>query len=246
MDITTSLVTARLLGQEHLMEVTANNIANTDTPGYRTTRVQFSDWIDRGLGVDAPKGGKQTIYPQDRATWRETQAGTIIHTGNPYDLALSGDGYFTIRTPAGVRLTRDGRFGMMPDGTLADSAGNPLLGTNGRPIQLSPDDTNVQIAGDGTISTENGEVGQIAVVKPNDPMTMKAEGSANFRADNGTTPITTPSIVQGAMEDSNVQPVMELTRMMENERQFQMLTQMIQAEGDRQQNAIDKLLPTGS
>jgi flagellar basal-body rod protein FlgF len=246
MDITTSLATARLIGQEHVMEVTANNIANADTPGYRTTRVQFSDWIDRGLGVTAPQGSKQTIYPQDRATWRETQAGTITHTGNPYDLAISGDGYFSISTPAGTRLTRDGRFGLMPDGTVADSAGNALLGTNGRPIQLSPDDTQVHIAGDGTISTENGQVGQVAVVMPNDPMKLQAEGSANFRADDGTTPVTTPSIVQGAMEDSNVQPVLELNRMMDNERQFQMLTQLIQAEGDRQQNAIDKLLPPGS
>jgi flagellar basal-body rod protein FlgF len=246
MDITTSLVTARLLGQEHMMEVSANNIANADTPGYRTTRVQFSDWIDRGLGVSAPPGGKQTIYPQDRATWQETQPGTITHTGNTYDLAISGEGYFTVSTPTGTRLTRDGRFGLMPDGTVADSAGNALLGTNGRPIQLSPSDTQVHIAGDGTISTENGQIGQVAVVTPKNPRNLKAEGGTNFRADDGTTPVTTPSIVQGAMEDSNVQPVLELSRMMDNERQYQMLTQMIQAEGDRQQNAIDKLLPAGS
>lgn len=246
MDITTSLATARLLGQQHVMEVIANNIANANTPGYRTTRVQFSDWIDRGLGTSGPQGSGPTIYPQDRATWRETQSGTITHTGNPYDLAISGDGYFTISTPAGVRLTRDGRFGLMPDGTVADSAGNPLLGTNGRPIQLSPQDTQVHIAGDGTISTENGQVGQVAVVAPKNPMKLLAEGSANFRADDGTVPVTRPSIVQGAMEDSNVQPVLEIARMMDNERQFQMLTQLIQAEGDRQQNAIDKLLPPGN
>ncbi|HVY17756.1 MAG TPA: flagellar hook-basal body complex protein [Rhodopila sp.] len=243
MDITTSLATARLLGQQRMMEVTANNIANANTPGYRTTRVQFSDWIDPGLGVDGPQGSKPTIYPQDRATWRETQPGTVTHTGNPYDLAITGDGYFSISTPNGVRLTRDGRFGLMPDGTIADSAGNALLGTDGRPIQLSPSDTQVHIAGDGTISTENGQVGKVGVVVPKVPAKMQAEGSANFRVDDGTTPVTTPSIVQGAMEDSNVQPVLELTRMMDNERQFQMLTQLVQAEGDRQQNAIEKLLP---
>ncbi len=246
MDIVTSLAVARLMGQQRVSDVTADNIANADTPGYRTTRVQFSDWIDRGVGVTAPPGGKQTIYPQDRATWRETQAGTITHTGNTYDLAISGDGYFTISTPAGVRLTRDGRFGLLPDGTIADSGGNALLGTNGRPIQLSPNDTQVHIAGDGTISTENGQVGQVAVVVPKEPAKLKAEGSTNFSAADGTTPVTTPSIVQGALEASNVQPVLELTRMLDNERQFQLLTQLVQAESDRQQNAIDKLLPSGN
>lgn len=241
MDITQSLVTARLVGQQRVMEVTANNIANANTPGYRTTRVQFSDWIDRGLGVSAPPGAKTTIYPQDRATWREQQAGTMTHTGNPFDLALSGDGYFTVSTPSGPRLTRNGRFGLLPDGTLADAAGNAVLSTSGRPIQFSPNDTQVHVAGDGTLSTASGQVGQIGVVTPNDFNKLQAEGSANLRADGGTTPVTSPTIIQGAIEDSNVQPVMELTRMLDNERQYQILTQVIQAEGDRQQNAIEKL-----
>ncbi len=225
------------------MDVTANNIANANTPGYRTTRVQFSDWIDGGQGSDAPRGGQQVIYPQDRATWREVQPGTITHTGNTYDLAISGDGYFTIATQGGTRLTRDGRFGVLPDGTIADSAGHALLGTNGRPIQVPTTDVQVHVAGDGTVSTENGQIGQIAVVRPNQPNRMQAEGGTNFIATDGTAKVDNPGIVQGAMEDSNVQPVLEITRMLDNERQYQMLTQMIQAEGDRHNNAIEKLLP---
>ena len=77
-------------------------------------------------------------------------------------------------------------------------------------------------------------------------MKMRAEGATNFISDGPTTPVIAPGVVQGAVEGSNVQPVLEVTRMMDNERQFQFVTQFVQAEGDRQQQAIEKLLPNGA
>jgi flagellar basal-body rod protein FlgF len=246
MDIVTALAASRLMAQQRAMDVTANNIANANTPGYRAVRMQFSDYIDPGTGTAAPPGGKPVAYMQDRATWREPQAGPLTHTGNPFDLALAGDGYFTVATKNGTKLTRDGRFGTMPDGTLADGSGNPVLDTNGQPIKLPPTDTQVHVAGDGSVSTESGQAGKIAVVQAADPNKMKAEGSTNFAADGAVTPVAQPGIVQGAIEESNVQPVLEVTRMMNDVRQFQFVTQMVQAESDRQQSAIDKLLPASS
>ena len=121
MDITTALAASRLIAQQRAMDITANNIANANTPGYRTERVQFSDYIDPQTGIKSSPGVKTISYTQDRATYRESQPGSITHTGNPYDLALTGDGYFTVNTKNGPRLTRDGRFGPMPDGTLAEA-----------------------------------------------------------------------------------------------------------------------------
>lgn len=243
MDITTSLATSRLVAQERAIDVTANNLANANTPGYRTERVQFSDWIDRQAGTAPPPGGKAIAYTQDRATYRESQPGALAHTGNPFDLALAGDGYFTVATRNGPRLTRDGRFGPMPDGTIADSSGNALLDINGQPVRISPADTQIAISGDGTVSSENGQIAKIGVVQPGDPMKLKAEGATRFVSESPTAPVAAPGLVQGAVEESNVQPVLELTRMMTTERQFQFVTQFIQAEGDRQQTTIDKLLP---
>jgi flagellar basal-body rod protein FlgF len=118
-----------------------------------------------------------------------------------------------------------------------------VLDSNGQPIQFSPTDTQISIAGDGTVSTENGQLGKIGVVTSADTMQLTAEGNTLFRADaTTTTPVATPGIVQGAIEDSNVQPVLETTRLMDGERQFQFMIQFIQAESDRQQSAIDKLL----
>jgi flagellar basal-body rod protein FlgF len=245
MDITTALAASRLIAQQRAMDITANNIANANTPGYRTERVQFSDFIDPQTGAKAAPGVKTISYTQDRATYRESEPGSITHTGNPYDLALTGDGYFTVNTKNGPRLTRDGRFGPMPDGTLADASGNPVLDTTGKPIQIPPTDTQVTIASDGSVTTESGPLAKIGVVQA-DPMKLQAEGATHFVANTPTTQVASPGIVQGAVEESNVQPVLEVTRMMDNERQFQFVTQLVQAEGDRQQTTIDKLLPAGS
>lgn len=220
------------------MDVLADNLANASTPGYKAERVQFSDWLSR-------QANATISYPQDRATWREAQAGTLSHTGNTFDLAMTGNAWFTVNTPNGPRLTRDGRFGLLPSGSLADGAGNPVLDANGQPIQLSPTDTQISIAGDGTVSSENGQLGKIGAVSV-DPMQLAGEGGTLFRATAPTTPVAAPGMVQGATEDSNVQPVLEMSRMMASLRQYQFMTQFIQAEADRQQNAIDKLLPTAS
>jgi flagellar basal-body rod protein FlgF len=118
-----------------------------------------------------------------------------------------------------------------------------LLDTNGKPIQIAPTDTQITIAGDGTISSENGQLGKVGVVRVTDAMQIAGEGNTLVRATGPTAAIATPALVQGAVEDSNVQPVLETTRMMDGLRQFQFVSQFIQAESDRQQSAIDKLLP---
>ncbi len=242
MDIATSVATSRLIAQQRAIDVTAGNLANMNTPGFRTVRLQFSDWLSRQTGTTAPPGDRTIAYTQDRATWREQQPGPLRHTGNPFDLAVTGDGFFTVNTPNGPRLTRDGRFTLLADGTLADNAGNAVLDSSGRPIQLSPADTRVSIAGDGTISSENGQLAKVGIVQPDDPMQLTAEGSTLFDSKASTTPVAAPRLVQGAVEDSNVQPVLEMTRMLNLHRQFEFTAQFVQAESDRQRDAIDKLL----
>jgi flagellar basal-body rod protein FlgF len=242
MDIPSTVAASRLVAQQRVMEVVAVNIANVNTPGFKAQRVQFSDWLAPLKGTDAPRGDRTIAYTQDRATWREQRAGTLTHTGNPFDLGITGDGYFTVRTASGPRLTRDGRFGLMPDGTVADGAGDAVLDSNGRPIVLSSTDTQIAIASDGTVSSENGQLAKIGVVQPTNPMQLAAEGNTLFSSGSPTAAVTSPGVVQGSMEDSNVEPVLEINRMMDGLRQFQFVSQLIQAENDRQQAAIDKLL----
>jgi flagellar basal-body rod protein FlgF len=241
MDIASTVAASRLVAQQRAMDVTANNVANANTPGYRTERVQFSDWLSRQNHVAAPPGGATVAYTQDRATWREQQLGTLSQTGNPFDLALTGDGYFTVNTARGPRLTRDGRFGQMPDGTIADAAGNAVLDTNGKPIQLAPADTQITISDDGSVSSQNGQLGKIGVVRPSDPMKLSAEGGTLFRADAATTAVATPTVVQGAVEGSNVQPVIEITRMTEISREYERINRLMDQTSDLDSQSINRL-----
>jgi flagellar basal-body rod protein FlgF len=241
MDTINAIILSRLSAQQRAMDVTADNLANMSTPGYRGERMLFTDWLWRQQGTAAPKGDRMLAYTQDRATYREQAEGTVTQTGNPLDIAISGDGYFTVQTAQGTRLTRAGRFTLQADGTIADEAGNALLDTNSAPLKVAPTDTNLSISADGAISSQNGAIGKIAVVRPNDANRMTAEGGRLLRADVPTTPVAAPKLIQGAVEDSNVQPIAELVRMMDTERSFQFATQFIESEGQRHQTAIDKI-----
>jgi flagellar hook-basal body protein len=97
--------------------------------------VLFSDWLVKAPAFGQPPGGRITAYTQDRATYRDMQAGSLDHTGNPLDLTLSGDGFFTVQTPRGPRLTRAGHFQLGTNGTIVDEQGEALLDTNGPAAQ---------------------------------------------------------------------------------------------------------------
>ena len=138
---------------------------------------------------EPPRGERQVAFTQDRATYREQTAGTLQHTGNPLDVAISGDGYFTVDTPRGPRLTRAGRFTPQADGTIGDGDGNPVLDGAGQKLRLAPGDTQVTITADGTISSESGQIGRIGVVQPADPNRLTAEGARLLKADADTAPV---------------------------------------------------------
>lgn len=242
MENATYIALSRLDVQQRSMDVIANNIANANTDGYKSQKMLFSDYLSRQHATDAPKGGATLAYTQDRATYLDHKDGNLTQTGNPLDLALTGPGFFTVSTPSGPRLTRAGRFGLMPDGKVADASGNLLLDTAGSPIQLSSSDTQIQITGDGTIKSENGAAGQIGVVTVDDPNQLVPEGGTLYRATTGTTAAAQAKISQGMVEASNVQPIAELTMMIQTQREFQFVSQFVESESQRQQSAIDKII----
>lgn len=244
MENPTYIALSRLMSQQRAMDVVANNIANADTPGYKSQHVQFSDWMLHTQGA-VPTGGEDALdFTQDRATWRDDTPGALTHTGEPMDLALGGAGFFQVQTSNGIRLTRAGRFAVQSDGTVGDSAGNPLLDDGGHPIRVGATDRQINVSSNGTIASENGPIGKVGIVTAADANRLVPEGSHLLRADTATTPLGQPQIVQGALESSNVQPITEMTRMMQMEREFQFMTQFVQSEGDRQQSAIDTLTTT--
>lgn len=234
---------SRLGAQLRSTQVLANNLANADTPGFRAERAVFAEFLQpRATSSAAPPGDRGAAYAIDRATWRDTASGSISTTGNPFDLALRGDGFFAVETPRGERYTRAGRFLLAGDGKLTDADGNAVLGAGGTPIVLGPNDTRVEVLGDGTVRSENGPVGQLRVVRFDDPQKLKAEGARLYASDEPGAPAERPGVVQGAVEGSNVQPVSEITALTAQTREFQFAAQFVEREGERLQSAVERIL----
>jgi flagellar basal-body rod protein FlgF len=240
MDTPGYVILSRLGAQLRVTQVLANNLANTDTPGFQAQRPVFARYLQPQ--PEAPRGSG-IAYSIDRATWRETGPGTLTKTGNPLDLALRGEGFFAVRTPAGEeRYTRAGRFTLSAEGRLVDAEGNATLDQRGTPIVLGAGDTRIEIQGDGTIRSENGVLGQFRVVRFEAPQRLRAEGDRLFTAEEPPQPMERPGVVQGAVEGSNVRAVLEMVRMTEEVREFQTAVSFAEREGERLQTAVERIL----
>ncbi len=243
MDTPGYVLLSRMASQVRATEVLANNLANVDTPGFRAGRTVFAEFLERQSGTARIRGGREVAYAQDRANWRETAHGSITTTGNPLDVALQGEGFFAVETPRGERFTRSGRFTLSNDGRILDAEGNAVLGASGQPITLSPNDTRITISGDGTIRSENGELGKLRVVNFENTQRLKAEGDRLYDpAGEEPQPVERPQVVQGSVEGSNVRAVVEMNTLTGVMREFQIATNFADRENERITGAIDKIL----
>ena len=237
------IILSRLALQSRATEVLAHNIANADTPGFRALHPVFAEFVSRQEGTATPTGGRNLAFVQDRATWREMEAGPLQSTGNPLDVAISGEGFFAVETPRGERYTRAGRFSIGEGGRIVDMEGNAVMSDQQQPIAVSPNDTRITIQGDGTIRSENGALGRLRVVNFNNPQSLRAEGDRLFDAGaEQAQPIERPAVVQGALEGSNVRPVLEMTRLTAELREFQFAAQFAEKEGERLSTAVERIL----
>lgn len=232
---------SRMVAQQRALDVRATNIANTNTPGFKRENVQFSDYLVPQRGVAAPPGGRTVQMTQDRATWRDYTQGQLSKTGNPLDLSLRGDGFFVVDTPRGERYTRAGRFSLSASGQIVDMSGNTVTGTDGRPLVVPPGASGITVGSDGTVSTDGDDVGKIKVVKFDNLQSLKAEGDSLFNAAQPARTDNAPEISQGMLESANIQPVAELTQMMSEMRDFEIASQFVDGEAQREQSAIDRI-----
>ena len=241
MDTTGYVVLSRMVALQRQTDMTAHNIANANTPGFKASRMLFSDYLVNQRRVDQPAAARTVHFVQDRGTHREMATGALQSTGNPLDIALARDGFLVFATPRGERYGRNGRLTLDADGRLVGAEGFPVLAEGGEPIVIAPDEGQITIAADGTVSTENGRIGRIRVVRFDDPQALRAEGVNLYASDAEPRPADAPVVMQGMVEESNVRPVIELTLLMAQLREFQFAAQFIEREGERQTQAIERL-----
>ena len=226
------------------MDVIANNLANVSTPGFKREAAKFEEYVAMMRPAEGQKGMQPVSFVKDAGVTRDTGQGNIEQTGAPLDLAISGKGYFAVQTPAGLRYTRDGHFSLDGGGNLVTSQGYQVQGDGGA-ITIAPTDGEVNIAPDGMISSVvNGvgnQLGKIKVVSFADDTLMTKRGSSLYST--GQTPNTPPTvnIRQGALEASNVQPVIEISKMLEVQRAYEATANLSKSEEDMMRQAIDRL-----
>ena len=219
------------------MEVVANNMANANTPAYKAEQMMFRDFVVK-TKTDTSPFGRKVDFVQDVGVLRDTREGPMTQTQAPLDLAIHNEGYFVVDTPSGPRYTREGHFRLDETGMMVNSAGYPVMQTTGQPIVFAPNETQITVTGDGTVSTENGVIGKVRVVGFNNDQNLQNAGNGMLMTNDQPATIDRPSLVQGMLEQSNVQPVIETTKMMEILRNYEGIQKLIDGENDRQSSAM--------
>lgn len=243
MENTSYIALSRQAALWRQLDVVANNMANANTPAYKSEQMMFREYLMDTRSTDKAIGGKLS-YVQDVGLVRDTREGTLSKTDNPLDLALHDQGYFQIETEAGMRYTRNGHFRLDPNGMLVNTEGFAVMDRSNNPVIFAPNETEINVAPDGTVSTENGPVANLKVVRFANEQQLRNAGDSLFETTEQPETVQRPQIVQGMIEESNVQPVIEITKMTELLRQYQAAQNLMDKENDRQLKMIQTLVPS--
>lgn len=222
------------------MDVVANNIANMNTNGFKGEKMMFVEHLVKSRGGEKVLGAKLS-FVRDIATMVDMAEGPLERTGNPLDLAISADGFFVVQTDDGERYTRNGRFQLDDGGQLVNQNGEPLLSTGNQPFFLAPEDTEITISRDGTISTNNGDLGRIKLVRFENPQRLERSADGLFAAKEPPQDVESPEIQQGMLEGSNVQPIFEMAKMIDIHRSYDGVRKFIEREDERMRNMVREM-----
>ena len=228
------------LGRE--LDVIANNMANVTTNGFKARASRFaSHLMDKASADSFGRGDRKLDYVIDRGTALDTSTGAIEATKNPLDVAVKGDGFFAVQTPAGERYTRNGAFTLDSRGQLVTSDGYAVVGDNG-PITFDQNETNISIAADGAIASRQSQHGFIKVVRFADAAALKSDGGNTFSSTAPAQPAgATSKLESGALERSNVRPVLEMTRLIEVNRAYASIAGMVGRMDELKRTAVSRL-----
>ena len=223
------------------LDITANNIANMSTTGFKVESLII------GSEPGAPAFNDQIKTPAnfayDNGLGRDFKQGPLSQTGNSLDLAIEGDGvFFTLNGPNGPLYTRNGAFTLGADGSIMSQDGKTLMGDGG-PILIDPKKASPTISADGVVSQGDERIGKIGLVRIDALSALSKQGDGTF-ALNGNqtaTPATNAKLSQGFIEGSNVNSIKEITRLVEINRAYSSISNLLSQNQELTRSAIERL-----
>ena len=225
------------LATEKRLDTIANNLANARTVGFRAEEVKFESFLSR----TAPE---TVAFTSGGERYLSTRAGEMTQTGNSLDMAVKGDAFFAIQTPKGTVYTRDGRMQMTTTGELVTVNGEPFLDVGGAPMMIDPSGGPISIAHDGMITQKNVQVGAVGLFKMPVGADLQRAGTSGVVPNQAAQPVVDfedTAVAQGYVEGSNVNPILEMTRLIEVQRAFEQAANMIQTSENSLNSAVTQL-----
>jgi len=251
------------LAQQFNIDVIANNVANVNTSGFKKVRTEFQDLLSQTFkapgaltaqGTTVPTGIQVGLGTKVSATQRVFLPGSVVQTGNTFDMSIQGEGFFQVLMPSGeTAYTRDGSFKMDANGLLVTSDGYPMSPN----ITIPTDATQVVISGDGSISVRQpgsntlNAVGNLQLARFSNPAGLESVGRNLFmetpgsgtalQGQPGQGAFAATNIQQGSLEGSNVQIVEELVNLISAQRAFEANSKVISS-GDQALQTINNII----
>lgn len=225
------------------LDVTANNLANASTPGYKAQTALFQEHLIQAAFVGDAR--QEMRYTGVAEVSSDMRPGSISPTGRPLDAAIAGDGFFTVQTPEGERYTRAGAFHVAPGGGLVTPDGHAIVGTTGKPLFAANSQGAITLGEDGSLRAGKEVVGRLKIVTFSDSSELEAEGTQLYRATERSGIAKAESDVElhvGAVEMPNISIVKGMTQLVTASRTFETLQKAVEVFSEMERRAANDIV----
>ena len=232
------------------LQILSNNLANINTAGFKEDRAVFripGQGLNPGTGESDPSSVSPASFSSviPMTTQTNYARGPIQRTGNPLDLAIESEGFFSVQTDQGVRYTRNGSFTINPEGVLSTHDGNPIIGEGG---EITIDGSEVRFDGSGNVVVDGVVADKLKIVTISEPAALQKIGQSLFQLDEtkgAEEPLEYGGVQQGFLEGSNVNAVKVMTELIEVQRGYESYQKMIKTMDEMASRVISGVGSTG-
>ena len=231
---------SRQMALRSVMDTTANNVANMNTSGFRKEEPVFLEELSK-VG-----GGETASFVKNGGTYKPDIAGSVRSTGSPMNAAISGSGFFGVQSPnGGTAYTRAGDFRISSQGELITAGGANVSSKGGGAITIPSGSSSLNIDENGRISNQDGEIAQLQVVELSNPQTLAPIGGGLYVGGGTSAEAKNSKVMGGMIENSNVEPISEMTGMIDVMQTYQSVQKIVGEENERLRSTIQKLTRQG-